>query len=522
MGDFEVDRALPGLALIAGLADRVALLAHAFDHCLHLQPALRAEHAGRVVTDDLRHRAPHQPRQAFVDEAVAAVFADHRDVAGETLQHRALFRCGGFARFDGAHLGGDVSLAPHAQPPAGAQRHRRVATQQHAPVAQAHLILRRCGAGNDGVHAPVLGVGVALPGPDAFGDLAQGRRGPPVRRKAIQAEQLLVGKANRLVGAGGVGGENRVAGGVERAAQVFGAGDQRFAGLFLLGDVARDDDHATPVRRAVGKREVGRLHEAQAVAAQVDPGADHGGATSVDGVADGLAPGGRDHARGHRPRGAAQRLFTRVAGATAPGVVDHAVDLLVVDHADHVGGGVHHHLVHVQRVLGLEVGRQVGPDAHRTDDAALRVGDRRGGVQAVDARAIGPGQADGVAAALSLTAGSHLALHAQAVLTIDEVECAAADHVAARPAEQLGHRRVQVGGDAVQVDEPEALRGVLQHAVEQPGLVGVCRCWARGRARGGVGLEGDRHGGSRGDGRRSAGEAAGRGSNHTARGGYAT
>ena len=323
--------------------------------------ALGSEHLGDTAAHDGLGRQPQLRCQAPVDVHVVVVLIHHRDEAGILVQQRLLFDRSGFTRFDRTLLGGDVAHAPHTQP-AFAHGHRRIAAQKHPPVVELDLVLRRCAAFDDVLHAAVMCLAVDQPAVDALDDLAQCGRGLPGVGHLVQLEQLGIREAHGLVElvAVGIGGEQRVAGGVERAAQHFGSRGQGFALQFLDRHVAAGQrGHRARARGRGDRVELGVQVARRRVG--IDHLVPHGDALAqVQAAVEGLGPFVRHGAWQHVGAASADDLVASQPGGTAPGVVDHPVDVVLIDHADHFGAGVDHLFGHAQRHVGLVIPRVIG------------------------------------------------------------------------------------------------------------------------------------------------------------------
>ena len=157
-------------------------------------------------------------------------------------------------------------------------------------------------------------------------------------------------------------------------------------------------------------------------------------------------------------------------------LVDESEVAIATDGHDEAGEGVEqreefpaHEVGLDQRLLQRGL---VSPQTHGADLVACGVVDGRGVVEALDASSIGLHDADLVALSVALLAQLQLAVEGGQVCAREEVEHRAPQHLLTPAAQQPGHGGVQVGGEAVVVQEPDALLGVLQQLLQQPGLVG--------------------------------------------------
>ena len=135
---------------------------------------------------------------------------------------------------------------------------------------------------------------------------------------------------------------------IEQRARLRLAGLGGLLHLLLDGDVARHQHDAAHALHRLGKRRVGGLQMLRRRARALVHVAHHADALRAQALAQRTAPLGGDRPRVHLADAAADHALARQAALAAPGIVDQPIDLVLADHADHVGDRVGDHLVGVQ------------------------------------------------------------------------------------------------------------------------------------------------------------------------------
>ena len=337
---------------------------------------------------------------------------------------------------------------------------RDAAAQQHAPVAQFDPAFVGPLMGNDVGHQGSLfrrvpeqrhGVGHDVGRRQCFGLAAI---------DAPHLQHLRVDEAHRLVWIRGLGGEDGITGGVQGAAQVVGTGRRSQPVLLLFRDIAGDQDHSARLRGVVKERVVSGFHVAiDAHTWLVGDGPHPLRGAVADAGPQGLVPHGASKRQGHGIDRLVEHLLAGQSGAPEPRVVDHPVALIRVHHADPVGDRIDHGFEDAQVVFGHAQRGDVGPHAHRSGLLTGCVEDGRGMVDANHPAAIWAGDADLIAALLSLAAGGNFAVQSVQVGPLEVVEGTVADQLISGSAQQGAHGWIDGEGPGLGVQSPDAQQG---------------------------------------------------------------
>ena len=352
----------------------------------------RAGHIGHAAADQGLRRGLQQLGEPCIHIGVAQADVDAGDVAWEGRQQRPLLGLGRAQAGLCTRLDGDVAEPPHPHRPAGLLR-GHAAPQQHAAVTQRDAVFLQRAAGDDLGHPGRLTRRVGELRHRHVHHAGGGQAAGLVGRNAPHLQHAVVDEQQRLVGVDRAGGEDGVAGGVERHAQVVHAGRQAALGRHAGGDVGGDQRRTTPAGALVVEREHPGLPPAVAGAGQVQLGHHHLHLAIGQAALQRRVALGTGHAGLQFARAAAQHLVGAEAGRSGPCLVDQQVHAVLVDHADRVGDGVERKRMHLQPGF---IGTAAGDVEHRAHHAHRAPGGVAGHVatgQHIQHRAIGPAHA---------------------------------------------------------------------------------------------------------------------------------